>query len=270
MLIDQKHIAHWIRNFYGYGSWEAKFWFVGYDEPGGDLPEEVAEKLKYFFETHPEGRANSLCDIREVYKQVVYRDDGPKADVFTTQHEYRFGPKAIQSGIWKNLIAFVHGFNKTKQPDPLGYQKRSIALPKSKSEALIPLYPLPAPHNHSWYYSWIEAPEFPFLKSRNQYEAHVYQDRITTLLGKIGEYRPEVVLMYGMNNINSLKQSIQEFFPDVSFKSVKATKLEIPQHHRANIGNTKLIVTTQIPALRHNRVETGFDWDIFGKMIREY
>jgi hypothetical protein len=267
MLVPGNHLMHYIKNFYGYGSWEAKFWFVGYDEPGGDLPEEVAEKLKYFFEHHP-GKINAnLSDIRETYKQVVFREEGPKAELFTSHYDYRFGSNAIQNGIWKNLIAFVHGYNGKKLPDLFAYQKKTLALASAKSEALIPLYPLPAPHNHSWYYSWLEAPGFPFLKSRSRYEATVYQERMSTILNKIREHNPKVVLMYGMDNINTLKQSVQEAFPEARFKSVKATKLEIPQHHLTTLGSTTFIITTQIPALRHNRAETGFDWEQFGKTL---
>jgi hypothetical protein len=49
MLIDGKALKYWIDNFYGYGSWHARFWFVGYEESGGDVPEEVAGKLNYFY-----------------------------------------------------------------------------------------------------------------------------------------------------------------------------------------------------------------------------
>jgi hypothetical protein len=74
--------------------------------------------------------------------------------------------------------------------------------------------------------------------------------------------------MYGMNNINTLKKSVQDFFEGVKFKMVKGTKLQFPQHHRADFDGTTLLITTQIPALRHGRVETGFDWEGFGRMVK--
>jgi hypothetical protein len=73
--------------------------------------------------------------------------------------------------------------------------------------------------------------------------------------------------MYGMENINTLKASVQEFFPEGNFKLVKAIKLQIPQHHLAELNGTKLLITTQIPALRHGRVETGFNWELFGRSL---
>jgi hypothetical protein len=75
MLIQEKHLQHWIDNFYGYGSWEAPIWFVGYEENGGDAPEEVAEKLGYFYKAHNTNEA-TLCDLRELSKHVTLRAEG--------------------------------------------------------------------------------------------------------------------------------------------------------------------------------------------------
>ena len=266
MLIKETELQHWIDNFYGYGSWKARIWFIGYEEGGGDLPEEVAEKFTYFYTTHPPGTGSSLCDIRELYRHVAIRWEGPKAGLFSNLYQYRFDNNAVLHGVWKNLIAFDHGYRNEALPDLLSYQKNSFVSPSAHAQALIKLYPLPGPHNHGWYYSWLDLPQLGFLKSRTLYEEHVYQHRINRILRNISEYKPEVVLMYGMNNINTLKKSVQEFFQGAKFKMVNATKRQIPQHHRTEFNGTTLFITTQIPALRHNRVETGFDWYAFGKM----
>lgn len=266
MLIGEKELTYWIDNFYGYGSWQARFWFIGHEESGGDLPEEVAEKINYFYNlraTNP-----TLCDIRELYRHVNFRIDGPRAEKFTTFHDHRFGPHATLHGAWKNLIAFVQGYKSEKLSDPLAYQKNSFTLPPAHTEALIQLYPLPA-HNHAWYYPWLDLPQLPFLKSRTAYQDHLYPIRIHTILQNMIVYKPEVVMMYGMENINVIKESVHEVFPGSKFKMVKAIKHLIPQHHRVDANGTPLILTTQIPTLRHNRIETGFDWYAFGKLAGE-
>src|SRR5687768_12492342 len=144
MRIEEKTLQHWIENFYGYGSWRARFWFIAHEEGGGDLPEEVAEKLNYFYQVHPDDNGPVLCDIRELYRQVGARLDGPRAALFKTLYDYRFDTNAILQGVWKNLIAFVHGYRNENLPDLLTYQKTSFALPTPSIEALIPLYPLPS------------------------------------------------------------------------------------------------------------------------------
>jgi hypothetical protein len=73
--------------------------------------------------------------------------------------------------------------------------------------------------------------------------------------------------MYGMENINTLKKSIQDILPSVKIKTWKAINHVVPQYHRADFNGTTLLITTQIPGLRHNRIETGFDWYEFGKVV---
>ncbi len=267
MLIEEKALKDWVDNFYGYGSWNNRFWFIGYEEGGGDSPEEVADKINYFQKVHFK-TDGTLCDIRELYKHVAFRPDVSKANSFNNLYEYRFGSNAIQHGVWKNLVAFVHGYRQEQLPDLLAYQQRTFTSPSAHSEALIPLYPLPSPHNHAWYYSWLDLPQLGFLKSRTLYQQYMYQRRMHCILSNISTYRPEAVLLYGMDNINTLKKSVQEFFHGVNFKIIKATARQIPQHHRIDLNGTTMLITTQIPALRHNRIKTGFDWEVFGKNSR--
>lgn len=267
MPIEEKALQHWIDNFYGYGSWHASTWFIGHEESGGDVPEKVAEKINYFYKVHAPNNT-ALCDIRDLYRQIRVRPDDPKASLFTNRYEYLFGRNAVQNGVWKNLIAFQHGYRNEQLPDLPQYQKHIFASPSENNEALIFLYPLPGPHSHAWYYSWLDLPQLPFLKSRASYEEHIYLRRIQTILSNIKEYKPEVVLMYGMSNINALKKSVQQFFHSDKFKMIKGTKQQIPQHHRADINGTTLLISTQVPALKHNRVETGFDWEQFGKVVK--
>jgi hypothetical protein len=269
MLIQEKPLSHWIDNFYGYGSWDARVWFVGYEEGGGDLPEDVADRINYFYNAHPTVEGGTLCDIRRLYRNVALRIGGPKAHIFQNRYEYRFDSKAVLHGVWKNLVAFEHGYKNEPLPDPLEYQKNSFLSTSQCNEALIQFYPLPSPHNHAWYYSWLDLPQFPFLKDRTLYQDHVYHNRINTILNRISEHKPDVVLMYAMDNINQLKKSVQEVFDSAQFKMVKAVKQRIPQHHLTHVTGTNLIITTQLPALRHGRVETGFDWLEFGKAVRD-
>jgi len=266
-MIEEKSLQHWIDNFYGYGSWRARFWFVAHEEGGGELPEEVSEKLDYFKMMHAQ-RDGVLCDIRELYKRVVVRWESPKANLFQNLYEYRFGKNAVQHGIWKNLIAFACGYRHEEIPELLPHQQQNFLSPEARKEALIRLYPLPAPHSHAWYYNWLDLPEHPFLKSRTLYQEQLYERRIHTILLNMRACKPEVVLMYGMENINRLKKSVQEFFDGAKFKMIKATTRQIPQHHRIDISGTTMLITTQIPALRHNRIETGFDWEEFGKRVK--
>ena len=268
-LINVETLNHWIENFYGYGSWDAKIWFLRHEEPSGDMPQEVADKLNFFANIHHGANNPTLCDIRQLYKEVRFTPDRSKADVFDNLYDYRFGHNAVQGGEWKDIISFVHGYRNQPLTHPENlrdYQKNSLAS-GANNEALLRLYPLPA-HSHAWYYSWLDLQELDFLNSRAAYEAHVYESRIQGILQNVSEYRPKIVVMYDMVRISRLKESVQHFFPGVSFKTVKAINRKIPQHHMVRLPDTKLVITTQRPGLRHNRVETGFDWEAFGRMLQ--
>ncbi len=100
MIIQAEPLQHWIENFYGYGSWDARFWFIAHEESGGDLPEEEAEKFNYVYNVNTTRGSSRLCDIRELYQQVDARLDGPRASLFKTFYDYRFGENAVQHGLW--------------------------------------------------------------------------------------------------------------------------------------------------------------------------
>ena len=256
-----------MNHFYGYGSWQSRFWFISHEDGGGDLPEEVAGKINYFYTQHAQTTQATLCNIRDLYRQAKMYWDGPKASHYPNLYEFRFGEQANLSNVWKNLISFVYGHRGEPLPDLMTYQKNSFASSTIQQEALIKLFPLPGASHHGWYYSWLDLPQFPFLKSRVAYEQQLYTDRIRTILNNLRDHKPELVLMYGMQNINDLKKSVTECFPGTKFKMVKAIKQQIPQHHRADLSDTTLLITTQIPALRHHREETGFDWMEFGRTV---
>lgn len=267
MIIDESSLQYWIDHFYGYGDWNANIWFVGYEEGGGELPEEVAEKLNYFSAVHAASSRAELCEIRDLYRHVTYRDNGPKGKAFGSLFDYRFGTDGMLHGAWKNLIAFAHGFRQEDPPDLLTYQKNYFLRER---EAMVQLYPLPSPHSHAWYYSWqVVSEPLAYIRNRERYEKHVFPRRIETIIDQILKHKPALVLMYGMNNIDAIKESFGRVYP-ARFKMVKAIKLQLPQHHVAAIGDTRLLITTQVPTLRHNRAETGFNWYYFGTLVRSY
>ena|ERR1043165_4315351 len=80
-------------------------WFIGHEESGGDVPEEVAEKTNYFYKVHAPTNA-TLCDILELYRQVAVRRNDSKAGLFTNRCEFRFGKNALQNGFGKISLYF--------------------------------------------------------------------------------------------------------------------------------------------------------------------
>lgn len=71
MLIEEKPLTSWIDDFYGYRSWQARLWLVGYKENGGDVPEEVTEKINHFCSL--KNLNPTLYDISELNRHVTLR-----------------------------------------------------------------------------------------------------------------------------------------------------------------------------------------------------
>ncbi|MDZ7647372.1 MAG: hypothetical protein U5K54_09420 [Cytophagales bacterium] len=127
MLIKEDALKHWIDNFYGYGSWQARFWFINHEEGGGDTPEEVADKLNYFRNLHAPDNHTALCDIRELY-QYLHSLTGPAHEPICSQIFTNIDLIGTWFNMerWKNLIAFVHGYQNKPLPDLLEYQKNYL------------------------------------------------------------------------------------------------------------------------------------------------
>ena len=77
-------------------------------------------------------------------------------------------------------------------------------------------------------YSWLDLPQLGFLKTRAAYQEHVYPKRIDRILGTMSEHKPEVVVMYGMNNIDRLKKSVKTFYPGTKFQNGESGKASNP------------------------------------------
>jgi hypothetical protein len=87
MTINETSLKHWIEFFFGYGTWRSPVWFVAHEESGGELPEEVAERIEYFKEFHKNTTSPVLCELREMYKRLSFRYEGPKSHLYKNHFE---------------------------------------------------------------------------------------------------------------------------------------------------------------------------------------
>lgn len=44
-MVEQQLLKTFMSRFYGYGSWSAKYWFIGMEEGGGDSEEEIERRM---------------------------------------------------------------------------------------------------------------------------------------------------------------------------------------------------------------------------------
>jgi hypothetical protein len=65
-MLNHALLNDYMKVFYGYGSWKAKYWFVGIEEGGGKTFEEVTRRL----DTWDRRGRRDIEDIREFHGQA--------------------------------------------------------------------------------------------------------------------------------------------------------------------------------------------------------
>jgi hypothetical protein len=139
MLNDQL-LESFMYGFYGFGSYQAPYWFVGMEEGGGNTLEVIVKQLDLW---DKDGR-EELMDVAQYARDMNYT------------RWYGDNPKLQPT--WKHLIRIVltaegQPFDKDAMRD---YQKNVIGT-KRGNTCLLELLPLPAPNVSSWLYKDISS-----------------------------------------------------------------------------------------------------------------
>ena len=209
MLIEATAPKYWIDNFYGYGSWRRQVLVRWLWRTRRRCTRRSSRKAKLLLQCarvryglalrHPWIVRSSGIPVGRAASREIYQPERPP---FWSRCNFtRWLEKPHRLCAW---------IPKRKPSWSAHVSEKLICTSSAPNGALIPLFPLPA-HNHAWYYAWLELPQFPFLKSRALYEDYIYSTRINQILKNITVYKPEVVVMCGMDNINLLQKSVQEF-----------------------------------------------------------
>jgi hypothetical protein len=175
-------LAAYMRTFYGYGAWTAKYWFIGMEEGGGDSLEEIERRITVW---HDRGQRD-LEDLRDYHLAIGVP-------------QY-FGARPKLQRTWRALMRVVLTADHARvDPHALrAYQRNLLGrLPASLNAgtALIERLPLPAPGKTApWLYgqSGIAA-----LRTRAEYEAALGRPRTQAILDAMDHFQPRAVVTYG-------------------------------------------------------------------------
>jgi hypothetical protein len=167
-----------ISTFYGYGSYEAQYWFIGMEEGGGDTLEEIEQRIRVWDQR---GR-HELEDMKAYHLALGLS-------------QYFTEPTKSQS-TWRQLIRIVLSTqNKSSFLDDLKlYQRESFGQWKGEA-SLIELLPLPSPSTAQWLYKAWSIPE---LQSREIYRASFAPLRAAFIKEKIETHHPAYVVFYSL------------------------------------------------------------------------
>lgn len=179
-MFDDEVLQSHIRTFWGYGNYTAAYWFVGMEHGGGSSREEIERRLNAW---HQRGR-KELEDLVDYHHAIG------------VTHFFGTHPK-IQA-TWGKL-ARIYLSAKGLEPsaeDVRSYQATSLARSDTDS-SLMELLPLPSPKASDWLH-YATLSQLPYLRNRESYERHVVPARVRHIRRRIDEYRPKVVVFYGV------------------------------------------------------------------------
>lgn len=177
MSHDIDAVLHrFTHEFYGYGNYKGKIWFIGMEEGGGNSEEEIKMRLNAW--------ASKGCELENVasYHKAI------KIDKFFTKN-------AVLQTTWSKLIRLLLCFQNITPTIELirQYQAERLGRPDDET-CLIELLPLPSPSTNEWLYKSIST--LSYLESREKYTEELLEHRIKSIQGKIAKYSPNIVVFY--------------------------------------------------------------------------
>lgn len=173
--LDPNRLRTFMKLFYGYGSWDAKLWFVGMEEGGGDSLDEIERRLAAW------DGSDDLADLREFHRAIG------------VDRWFRQRPQ-IQN-TWGKLIriALAAAGRPTDAESVRNYQRDELGR-RNGDTAVIELFPLPSPSTREWLYGETMVTE---IATRESYVEALAPHRIGDLRRRILCQQPKAVVFYG-------------------------------------------------------------------------
>jgi hypothetical protein len=185
-MFNDQLLEEYIRTFYGYGSYEGKYWFVGMEEGGGGSFEELDRRLRSW-------KADGKKETRYIAGGYDYRT-APKER--SAPRHFAERPKLQRT--WNMLIRILLSAeqNRPTLEAIKTYQRDNLGRPDIDN-CLLELLPLPSPSTAHWLYA--QYSELPYLRSRQEYMEHCAPERAKHIKQRIEQNKPAGVVFYGVN-----------------------------------------------------------------------
>lgn len=229
-------LEKYINNFYGYGSWDHDFWFIGMEEGGGNSLEDLEKRIL----TWEKRGGHGLEDARPYHLELGI-----------TQW---YGDKAKLQKTWEKIIRVYLAYKNspTDKNSIRQYQTEHFGCRDSNNGfASLELFSLPSQSTTHWIYNSIEG--LPYLINRQVYKYYLYPKRADTLRHNILSYKPKFIVIYGINYLPEWEGIIQKPFKTCDLKDALMSRL----------GNTQIFLVPH--AVAHGY--TNDYWTGIGKHL---
>ena len=175
-------LESYIQGFYGHGSYEAPYWFIGMEFGGGNTLLEIVSRIQGWYDRG----AKELEDL------------GPNGVGAGSRW---FRPPYPLQRTWARLVRVLlvsEGVRPTNQAIR-AYQRDQLGR-EGGLDCILELLPLPSPSLNLWqFYSEFahRYPQLAHLDNRVAYTSHVAPTRLAHVREKIAWHKPRAVVFYG-------------------------------------------------------------------------
>lgn len=178
-ILTDDEIERFIESFFGYGTWDAPYWFVGKEEGGGNDWADVSARVRTW---HERGE-RELEDVAEYHRALGL---GTKY----------FKERPPLQPTWSRLlrVLFSATGRDANREALRRYQSAHLGRPDGET-LLTELLPLPSPSASRWLYGAYSS--LDYLADRDRYRAAVAPRRAAALRARIARHRPHSVIFYG-------------------------------------------------------------------------
>lgn len=183
-MIDNQTLSDFSRGFYGYGTYDAPFWFVGMEEGGGNSERDISARLQAWIARG----CRELEDVAEYHQAIGI-----------TKH---WTEVPVLQPTWARLIRIVLSYRvgTTSTEQVREYQRSRLGRPNGET-CLIELLPLPSPGTNRWLYGDLSS--VPELQARETYVRSFSAWRAEHIRSRLSEHKPAFVIFYGMKYMSS-------------------------------------------------------------------
>lgn len=178
--LDTELLESYINTFYGYGNYNAPYWFVGMEEGGGGTIDDVQIRLNVW-RKRGESELEDLAEYHFAINMPELFQDDPKLQP-----------------TWNKLIRILMGIESTEptleaikayQRDSLGRIGGNTCLPE--------LLPLPSRSTRDWLYG--SHSQIEYLKNRAAYGKQLAEIRANHIHQRVISHKPKAVIFYSLN-----------------------------------------------------------------------
>jgi hypothetical protein len=227
---NRQFFENFVRCKFGYGRWEAPYWFVGPEEGGGKDCEELARRVQGWQYCEP-----NILELKNLYRYNRHIED----------NQFH-GDKPRRQKTWCDLLSLLGNPN----GDPpgwiptgirqgwldaglrrweRGFQRDYLAQPDKGDLggkiAFLEVSPLPSPNQGTWLWGCLAAADFQIVDnhscygSREEFFGHVFPDnnetrarrRLKKVSDEITQNKPKLVVFYGISG-PSVEEAMRETF----------------------------------------------------------